>query len=176
MRATTLTRPGITSRRCSTDSLGEAIPATVWHYVMRPVSAPRHCVAYPHTANATNPRRGAGGTLECLFRDYAAPRRDVRPVGVVFLVAVNPVQPSPPLPHHAGHYDDIPMLLECTGTRRRHNCHCAAYGPPVDVTLESARGGGRMTNHYTATLETAPIRAQDAPRRLDRSRIRQDGR
>jgi hypothetical protein len=47
---------------------------------------------------------------------------------------------------------------------------------PVDDTLESARGGGQMTNHYAATLEAAPVRAQDAPRRLGWSRIRQDGR
>jgi hypothetical protein len=32
-----------------------------------------------------------------------------------------------------------------------------------------------MTNRYAATLEAAPVRAQDAPRRLNRSRIRQDG-
>jgi hypothetical protein len=69
-----------------------------------------------------------------------------------------------------------PMLLECTGTRRRHDHHCAAYGPPVDGTLEPARGGGRTTNHYAATLEAAAVRAQDAPRRLDWSRIRQDDR
>jgi hypothetical protein len=68
------------------------------------------------------------------------------------------------------------MLLECTGTRRRHDCHCASYGPPVDDTLESARSGGRTTNHYATALETAPVRAQDAPRRLDWSRIRQDAR
>jgi hypothetical protein len=68
------------------------------------------------------------------------------------------------------------MLLECMGTTRRHDCHCAAYGPPIDGTLESTRGDGRTTNHYAATLETAPLRAQDAPRRLDRSKIRQDGR
>jgi hypothetical protein len=68
------------------------------------------------------------------------------------------------------------MLLGCTGTRRHHVCHCAAYGAPVDNTLESARGGGRTTNHYAGTLESAPVQAQDAPRRLDRSRIRQDDR
>jgi hypothetical protein len=62
------------------------------------------------------------------------------------------------------------------GTRRRHDCHCAAYGSPVDGTLESARGDDRTTNHYATTLETAPIRAQDAPRHLGWSRIRQDGR
>jgi hypothetical protein len=70
----------------------------------------------------------------------------------------------------------FPMLLECTGTGRRHDRHCAAYGCPVDGTLEPARGGGRTTNHCTATLEAAPVRAQDAPRHPDWSRIRQDDR
>jgi hypothetical protein len=37
-------------------------------------------------------------------------------------------------------------------------------------------GGGRTTNHYAATLEAAPVRAQNAPRRPDWSRIRQDNR
>jgi hypothetical protein len=59
------------------------------------------------------------------------------------------------------------MLLEHAGTRRRHDCHCAAYGPPVDGTLESGHGDGRTTNHYTATHETTLVRAQDALRRLD---------
>jgi hypothetical protein len=139
------------------------------------VSTPRHCAAYSRTANAPSPRRGAGGTLECLFRDYTGPRRDIRTAGAVLPVAVSPVRPSPPLLHHAEHCEDIPMLLECTGTRRRHDHHCAAYGPPVDDILESARSGGPTTNHYAATLEAAPVRAQDTPRRLDWSRIRQDG-
>jgi hypothetical protein len=47
---------------------------------------------------------------------------------------------------------------------------------PVNGTLESARYGGQSTNRYTAALEAAPVRAQDAPRRLNRSGIRQDGR
>jgi hypothetical protein len=67
-------------------------------------------------------------------------------------------------------------LLECTGTGRRHDRYYAAYEPPIDGTLEPACGGGRATNHYAATLEAAPVRAQDAPRRPDWSRIRQDGR
>jgi hypothetical protein len=33
-----------------------------------------------------------------------------------------------------------PVLLERTGTGRRHARHCAAYRPSVDGTLESARG------------------------------------
>jgi hypothetical protein len=68
------------------------------------------------------------------------------------------------------------MLLECAGTRRRHDCHCTAYGSPVDGTFESAHYGVQTTNYYTATLEAAPVRAQDTPRRLDWSRIRKDGR
>jgi hypothetical protein len=47
---------------------------------------------------------------------------------------------------------------------------------PVNGTLELAPHGGRSTNRYTATLEAAPVRAQDAPRRLNGSGIRQDGR
>jgi hypothetical protein len=38
-RATTLTRLRIASRRCFTNSLGKAIPATVWHCAVRTVSA-----------------------------------------------------------------------------------------------------------------------------------------
>jgi hypothetical protein len=67
-------------------------------------------------------------------------------------------------------------LLECTGTGRHHDRHCAAYGPPVDGTLEPAHGSGQTTNHYAATLETPPVRAQNVPRRPNWSRIRQDGR
>jgi hypothetical protein len=47
---------------------------------------------------------------------------------------------------------------------------------PVNGTLELAPHSGRSTNRYTATLEAAPVRAQDTPRRLIRSGIRQDGR
>jgi hypothetical protein len=91
-------------------------------------------------------------------------------------VAVNPVRPSPPLPHHAGHCDDILTLLGRAGTRRHHNGHRATHGSPVNGTLESVHYGGLSTNRYTATLEAAPVRAQDAQRRLNRSRIRQDDR
>jgi hypothetical protein len=52
-------------------------------------------------------------------------------------------------------------------------CHVRG---PVNDTLEPAHYSGRTTNRYAATLEAAPVRAQDAPRRLNRSRIRRDGR
>jgi hypothetical protein len=86
------------------------------------------------------------------------------------------VRPSPPLPHHARHCGNIPALLERTGTRHRHNDHCATYGTLVNGTLEPAHHGGRSTIRYTAALEAAPARAQDTPRWLNRSGIRQDGR
>jgi hypothetical protein len=50
------------------------------------------------------------------------------------------------------------------------------YELPVNGTLELAHHGGRSTNYYAATLEAAPVRAQDAPRRLSGSGIRQDSR
>jgi hypothetical protein len=61
---TTLTCLGIMPRRCYTHSLGKTIPATIQHCAERPVSAPRHCVAYFCMANTPSPRRGADGTLE----------------------------------------------------------------------------------------------------------------
>jgi hypothetical protein len=113
--------------------------------------------------NTPRPRRGAGSTLECLSFAYAGPCRDVRPAGSVIPVAVNPVRPSPPLPHRAEHCDNIPTLLGRTGTRRRHYDHCATYGSPINGTLESVHYSDQSTNRYTATLEAAPVRAQDAP-------------
>jgi hypothetical protein len=76
------------------------------------------------------PRRGDGGTLEYLLHAYAGTRRDVKPAGSVIPVAVNPVRPSPPLLLHVGHCGDIPAPLGRAETRRRHDDHCATYGPP----------------------------------------------
>jgi hypothetical protein len=97
-------------------------------------------------------------------------------VGSCIPVAVSPVWPSPPLLHHVRRCGDIPALLEHTGTRHCHNGHCATYGLPADGTLELALPRRRSTNYYAATLEAAPVRAQDAPRRLNGSGIRQDSR
>jgi hypothetical protein len=143
---------------------------------MRPVSAPWHCTAYPRTANAPSPRRGAGGTLEYLFCDYTGPRHDIRPAGSVFPVAINPVRPSPPLQRHAGHCDDIPYAVGVHGDKTSPLPPLCRIRAPVDGTLESARCGGRTTKDYATTLEIAPVRAQDAPRRLDWSWSRQDSR
>jgi hypothetical protein len=56
---------------------------------------------------------------------------------------------------------------------QRPLCHVRA---PVNGTLELTHHGGRSTNCYTAALEAAPVRAQDAPRHPNRSGICQDGR
>jgi hypothetical protein len=86
------------------------------------------------------------------------------------------VRPSPPLLHHARRCGDIPALLQRAETRHCHNSQCATYGLPVNGALELAHHGGQSTNYYAATLEAAPVRAQDTPRRLNRSGIHQDGR
>jgi hypothetical protein len=86
------------------------------------------------------------------------------------------MRPSPPLPHHARRCGDIPVLLGRTETRHRHNGHCATYRPPVNGTLKLAHHGGRSTNYCATALEAAPVRAPDAPRCLNESGIRQDGR
>jgi hypothetical protein len=69
-----------------------------------------------------------------------------------------------------------PMLLERTGTGRRRACHCASYEPPLTAPSNRPAGGGRTANLYTTTPKAAPVRAQDAPRHPNRSKIRQDGR
>jgi hypothetical protein len=69
-----------------------------------------------------------------------------------------------------------PTLLERTGTGCRHACRCTTYGPPLTAPSSRPAGSGRTTNLYATTLEAAPVWAQDAPRRPDWSKIRQDGR
>jgi hypothetical protein len=65
-----------------------------------------------------------------------------------------------------------PMLLERTGTGRRHAHHCTSYGPPLTAPSSRPTGGSRTANLYATTLEVAPVRAQDTPRRPNRSEIR----
>jgi hypothetical protein len=98
-----------------------------------------------------------------------------RPAGSDILVAVSPVQPSPPLSCHAGHCGNIPALLGRAGTRHRHNGHCATYGLPVNGTLELAHHSGQSTNRYAAAPRsrscagtgrtTTPQQERDSPGR-----------
>jgi hypothetical protein len=82
-----------------------------------------------------NPRMGADA-----FCDYTGLRRDVRPVGAVFPVAVNPVRPSQPLQRHARHCADIPDVVDAHGDRTSPRPPLYLVRPPVNTTLESARG------------------------------------
>jgi hypothetical protein len=95
-------------------------------------------------------------------------------------------QPTPSLsvlcghPHRCGATPRTattsPMLLECTGTGHHHDHHYTSYGPPWKTPSSRSEDNGRTANHYTTTLEAAPVRTQDAPRHHDWNKIRQDGR
>jgi hypothetical protein len=69
-----------------------------------------------------------------------------------------------------------PALLERAGAGRRPARRCTPYGSTVNGTLKSAHYSSQVANRCATTLEATPVRAQDAPRRLNRSGIRQDGR
>jgi hypothetical protein len=68
-----------------------------------------------------------------------------------------------------------PTLLDRMGTGPRHTRHCTSYGPPLTSPSSRPVSGGRTTSLCAATLEVAPVRAQDTPRRPNRTKIRQDG-
>jgi hypothetical protein len=84
------------------------------------------------------------------------------------------VRPSPPLPRHAAYSYNCSDAVEHAGTGRRHACYCTSYGSPS--TAPSSPPEDAPVNHHVSTLEVAPVRAQDTPRRRDWSKIRQHGR
>jgi hypothetical protein len=166
-------------RRCSTHSLGKAIPATIQHCAERPVSAPWHCAAYFRTANTPSRRRGTAepsNGSECFFYGYTSLRYDIRPAGTVFSVAVSPVRPSPPLQRHAGYCDDIPNAVGAHGDRTSPRPPLYLVRTPMTAPSSRSTDGGQTANLYATTLEAAPVQAQDSPRCPNRSEICQDGR
>jgi hypothetical protein len=174
--------------RCAWESRPGAVTPTPWgrpspplyDTVRRGRCQPRGTVL-PTFVRLTR-RALEGGPAEpsnggkCFFYDYTGLPRDVRPVGTVFSVAVSPVRISPPLQRHAGYCDDIPNTVEAHGDWTSPCPHCTSYGPPLTAPSSRPVGGGRTTNLYATTLEVAPVRAQDSPRRPNRSEIRQDSR
>jgi hypothetical protein len=74
----------------------------------------------------------------------------------------------------SGNAATSPTLLERTGTGRRYACHCTSYRPPLTAPSRRPTGDSRTANLYATTHEVAPVRAQDMPRRPNRSKIRQD--
>jgi hypothetical protein len=113
---------------------------------------------------------------ECFFYNYTKLRHDVKPVGTVFSVAVNPVGPSPPLQRHAGYNDEIPNVVGAHGDRTSPCQSCTSYGSPSTAPSNRPAGGVRTASLYATTLDVTLVRAQDTPRRPNRSKIHQDGR
>jgi hypothetical protein len=83
------------------------------------------------------------------------------------------VRPSPLLLRHVAHCYNCSDAVGHAETGRRHASHCTAYG--ILSAAPSSPPEDALVNHYASTLEVAPVRAQDAPRRRDWSKIRQDG-
>jgi hypothetical protein len=86
------------------------------------------------------------------------------------------VRPSPSLQRHAAHCYNNPCTVGAHGGRTPPYCRCTSYGPPWMTPSSLSVDDDRTTNHYATTLEAAPVRAQDVPRRHDWNEIRQDGR
>jgi hypothetical protein len=130
-------------RRCSMDSLGKTIPATVWHCAERLGSAPWHCATYFCTTNMSNPRKGTSEPSKgdkYFSHVYTGLHHDVRPAETVFSVAISPVPPYPPLQHRSGHCSAIPdavKMHEDGISPRPPLCHVR---PPDNGTLELTRG------------------------------------
>jgi hypothetical protein len=125
------------------------------------------CHPLPYGQRAA-PSRKDGGGLEGKVNSYAAPvqaqRRDARPAGSVTSVAIGPVRPSPPSPTPSQPLHRHPR--RCRSVRRRDTATPATvppYGLASTAPSSPHTGGRRTGDRYTATLEAAPGRAQDAP-------------
>jgi hypothetical protein len=124
------------------------------------------CHPLPYGRRAA-PSRKDGGALEGKVNNYATPvqeqRRDARPAGSVTSVAIGPVRPSPssPMPSRLLHRHP----RRCRSVRRR-DAAMPATVPPYGLASTAPSiphtGGRRTGDRYTATLEAAPGRAQDA--------------
>jgi hypothetical protein len=173
--AATLARPGIASRRCSTNSLGEAIPAAV--STVRQGRCQLRDTVPPTPVRLT--RRSLEGGRQHPRMSFLCLRRTMPWRQAGGIDHPHRCQPCATILATAAPRRALWRHPDAVGTRgdktspQRPLCHVWA---PVNGSLESAHYGGQSTNRYTATLEAAPVRAQDAPRHLNRSGIRQDSR
>jgi hypothetical protein len=161
-------------RHCSADS--PPLCDAVWRGQQPPRSTvpttPVRSVCRTLEKGRQNPRRGDAQLL-CT---HAGRRRDVRLVGAATSVAISPVRPSLSPRRHPDHCITIPDAVVHAATGHRHTSHCASYDLPSTAPSSRLAGGGLTSALYAATFEAVPVRAQDAPRRPARSRIRQDNR
>jgi hypothetical protein len=164
MRIHATTCLSIMPRHCSANSRGAAVPATM-----------RRCAVSPRGTVPPTPVRPAHHTLEKgrrnprrddtrLLRARTGRRRDVRPVGAVTSVAINPLPPPPP------HCDAIPATASPCLTQWKHaatgHCHashCALYDLMSTAPSNPHADDPRMSNLYATPLKAAPGRAQDTP-------------
>jgi hypothetical protein len=171
-RTTTLARPGIASRCCSTNSMGEAIPTAVRQGRCQLRDTVPPTPVWLTRRALEGGRQHSRMSSLCLRR--TTPWRQAGGIG-----HPHHCQPCATIPATAAPRQTLWRHPDAVGARRdktspqRPLCHVRA---PVNRTLESAHYGGQSTNRYTAALEAAPVRAQDALRRLNRSGIRQDDR
>jgi hypothetical protein len=133
------------------------------------------CHPLPYGQRAT-PSEKDGGALEGKTNDYSTPAQD-------YTMTSGQWGRSPPSPSalcdHPRHRDAIPAtaspsptLWKRAATGHRHAGYCASYDL-MSTTPSSPHADGHQTGDlYAATLEAAPGRAQDAPRRPARSKIR----
>jgi hypothetical protein len=140
------------------------------------VSTPWHCAAYFRTANTSSPLRGPvepSNAFSMTTQDYTVtPGRRGRSSPSLSALCGHPRHCSAT----SSTATTSPTPLKHTGTGRHHARHCTSYGPPLTAPSSRPTGGGQAASLYATTLKVAPVRAQNTPRRTNRSEIRQDGR
>jgi hypothetical protein len=124
---------GITPRHCPAYSPGEAIPATMRCYAVRPGSTPRHYATHSHTARTPRPQKETAEPSKGDGRLFRARTGSCRDVGHA--------PPSPlALCGHPSHCSAIPNVVGTRGDRTSPPQLLCPVRPLVSGTLESTRG------------------------------------
>jgi hypothetical protein len=109
-----------------------------------------------------NPRRGD----KYFFHVYTGLHHDVRLARTVFSVSISPVRPSPPLQRHSGHCSVIPDAVKAHGDRTSPRPLLCLVRPPVNGTLESARGwrpDDQPLRHHPRSRPCTGVDVKSAP-------------
>jgi hypothetical protein len=139
------------------------------------MSTPWNCAAHSRTAPTPHPSKEDGGTLERGTTIYSAPAQD----GAMTSDQWSASPPSPPaLRGQPRHYATISgtaapslTLWKPKATRHRHARCCASSGLPSAEPSSQRMDDDQTRGPYAATLEAAPERVQDSPRRLPGARF-----
>jgi hypothetical protein len=98
-------------------------------------------------------------------------RRDTRPMERIFSITSGPMQPSPPLCRHPGHCKAIPRTVGTQVDRTSPRPPLRSRRSSVSQALKLAYRRRSNKSSSATTLEAAPGRAQDPPRRLLEARF-----